>query len=109
MDKAQQKVISRFLQRLSKVVNENRIILSKNRRDFRNRQTLEKLCFTKQTALNELKKLKVEDYRGGPEPDRDRDDSIIWEFEKEIKGIIIYIKIGDHGEKDVWSCISFHS
>lgn len=109
MDKAHQKVISKFLQRLSHVVSENRISLSKERRDPGNRETLEILCFTKQTALNELKNLKVEDYRGGPELDRNRDDTNIWKFEKRIKGRILYIKIGDHGEKDVWSCISFHS
>lgn len=106
MEKFQQEKIKDFLKRLSKVIDEKRIRFFDQKE--KNRKTLIKLGFNPQTALDELKRLKFEDYRKGPEPDDCGRPGNIWILKKEVKGINIYIKIKDNGNEAIWACISFH-
>ena len=106
MEKFQQEKIKDFLKRLSKVIDEKRIRFYDQK--GKNRKTLSKLGFTSQTVLAELKRLQVEDYQRGPEPDEYGTTGSIWILKKEVKGIKLYIKIKDNGDKAPWACISFH-
>jgi len=72
-------------------------------------EALADLGLTKNNLREEILALSVEDYCGGPEPDRDRTGDV-WIFGKQIFGREIYIKlkIAWVGEEKIAKCLSFH-
>jgi hypothetical protein len=57
------------------------------------RETLDKLGYNIPAMLQEIKELSPGDLNKGPEKDHNYPNEVVWMFKKEIKGLIIYIKI----------------
>jgi len=72
-------------------------------------EALADLGLTKNNLKEKILALSVEDYCGGPEPDRDRAGDV-WIFGKQIFGREIYIKlkIAWVGKEKIAKCLSFH-
>lgn len=94
-------------------LEEAKILLSSGRYDFvprrKNMQALAKYGLTIRDAKEEILDLVVDDYYKGPKKDFDR-PGMIWEFRKNMEGILFYVKlkiVEEHGEKFL-KCLSFH-
>jgi hypothetical protein len=72
-------------------------------------ETLAYLGLTKRDLEEILMSLSVVDYHQGPQPDREGDGDV-WVFGKEIKGLVLYIKVKVvRVERErLAKCLSFH-
>ncbi len=76
----------------------------------KNVTTMIKLGFTRSQRDQVLRELTTVDYYAGPKEDKQH-GGVYWEFGKEIKELMIYIKIKIHTKKngtDFLYCYSFH-
>jgi hypothetical protein len=100
--------IREFLLQFKKIIVAGRGLDIVNRRG--NIEALAKLGLTKKNLKDEIMTLSVENYCGGPEPDRDRPGDI-WVFGKQVgtEEIYIKLKIAQVGKEKIAKCISFHT
>lgn len=76
----------------------------------KNKETLQALGMTKAAALNDLARLALQDYCGGPELDRDRDGRVCWKFGLVVATTEVYIKlvIDEGPNPSSLTVLSFH-
>lgn len=97
-----------FLTECRELIKENKVDLFLNDPD--NRSTMEMLGYTPRAILQEIIELESKDLYKGPKMDKDsRYPGEVWEFKKEVKSILLYIKlkIRIRNGKDVF-LMSFH-
>lgn len=100
--------ISEFLEKAKKLITDNKYTFIPRRK---NMQDLAKHGLTIADAKDEIIELVVEDYYKGPKKDKDTSrPGDIWEFKKDIDGIIFYVKlkIDNENNQEILKCIGFH-
>jgi hypothetical protein len=101
-------MVSAFLKEFKKLAANSNVDIFVNRAEYQN--AFAEQGITLSNAFSELMSLSIEDYCSGPEPDRDRPGTFIWEFGTNIEGKEVYIKlkiVEISGQKYA-KCISFH-
>ena len=100
--------IATFLKKAKKLISSGRYDFVPRRKSI---QSLALHGMTIIDAKEELQELAVDDYYKGPKQDFDLSKpGEIWEFKKEVYGILFYIKIKivkENGE-DILKCLGFH-
>jgi len=96
--------ITDFLKKFKQVLSIEIVFI--HRRD--NVATIAYLGITIAYVKTILSQLTYKDYICGPQIDKDRSGSMIWEFGVNIQGEDIYIKLSDDFSFDKAKCISFH-
>ena len=76
----------------------------------KNMNTLDKLGWMPEDAIDEIETLTYDEYKNGPEIDRMYPTSDkLWVFKKEIEGENFYIKLKvEHQDEDSLRVLSFH-
>ncbi len=97
-----------FLKEFKKLSSISEVDIFIKRKDYQ--ESFVELGITISGALDELMSLSIENYCSGPEPDRDKPGTYIWEFGTTIEGREVYIKlkIVEIDAKKYAKCISFH-
>lgn len=97
------------------VLEKAKKLISEGKYDFvprrKNMQALAQHGLTITDAKEEILGLLVSDYYKGPKKDFDKNrPGDIWEFKKEIDGILFYVKfkIVQENNEDVLKCLGFH-
>ena len=85
-----------------------RVEMRNNRFTFLHRCTEDiiDLGLTISLAKQEIMDLQLEDYDRGPTPDHNQDGTDVWEFGKEVGGVLVYIKLKIHPIRGL-ICMSF--
>lgn len=100
--------INEFLEKAKKLITDGEYSFIPRRK---NMQDLAKYGLTITAAKDEIVDLDVEDYYKGPKKDLDPSrPGDIWEFKKDIGGIIFYVKlkIDNENNQEILKCIGFH-
>lgn len=98
---------------ISFILEKAKLLISSGNYDFvprrKNLLSLSAYGMTVLDAKSELLSVEVSDYYKGPKKDFDRPGEI-WEFKRNINGIIFYIKIKIDNEdgKEILKCLGFH-
>lgn len=102
-----QQKIRHFLKQLNIAINNNDIY--RERRD-KNIETFEKFSLNDRDVLNIIKRMKIDDYIRGPEPDDKGRPGEIWIFKLKVSNKILYVKFcsTEKGQSGPIRCISFH-
>jgi len=100
------KDITLFLEHAKKLISEGHYDFVPRRKNL---QSLSAYGLTVCDAKEEILDLKVTDYYKGPKQDFTH-PGLVWEFKKDINGIIFYVKIKivNVNGQDILRCIGFH-
>jgi len=83
-----------FLSECRDLIGQRKITLNHDAEATRKRrETLDKLGYSIQAMLQEIKDLNSNDLHSGPEQDYNYPNEVVWIFKKVIQGNLIYIKI----------------
>ncbi len=101
-------MVAAFLKEFKKLAAVSEVDIFVKRKEFKD--ALLELEITRSDAFNEVMSLSIENYCSGPEEDRDRPGTFIWEFGTTIKRKEVYtkLKIAIIAGKKYAVCISFH-
>ena len=96
-------------------IEKMKCLISERKYDFvprrKNLQSLAEYGLTVTDAKMELLGISIEDYYKGPKRDFDSDrPGDIWEFKKDIEGVLFYIKvkITQENGQAILKCMGFH-
>ena len=108
MDSIKIAMVAAFLKEFKKLAANSEVDIFIKRTEFK--AGLIELEITTSDTFNELMSLSIENYCSGPEPDRDRPGTFIWEFGTTLKRREVYtkLKIAEIAGKKYAVCISFH-
>lgn len=96
-----------FLEEARAAIKDGKINFIERKKNMR---ALAKLGWMPEDAINEIETLTYNEYKSGPEADRDRPTSDkLWMFKKTIEGEVFYIKLKVEKKADgSLKILSFH-